>query len=82
MDWSRVAYSTYVMAVLGVPAVGRGLGHFLAFLNRLLGTPFTSIHLIYHRFSLGAHVVGNAGRELGGRVARVTGSTFYFWYNS
>ena len=80
MDWSRVANSTYVTAVLGVPAVGRGLGHFLAFLNRLLGTPFTSIHLI--GFSLGAHVVGNAGRELGGRVARVTGSTFYFWYNS
>lgn len=71
MDWRRLAISDYVTAVSGVPAVGRGLGQFLAFLNRVTGAPYSSMHLV--GFSLGAHVVGNAGRELGGRAARVTG---------
>lgn len=71
MDWRRLALSTYTTAVRGVSDVGRGLGQFLAFLNTVTGAPIESMHLI--GFSLGAHVVGNAGRELGGRVARVTG---------
>ncbi|CAH0718255.1 unnamed protein product, partial [Brenthis ino] len=71
MDWRRLAMSTYPTAVAGVPAVGRGLGQFLAFLNRVTGAPFNTMHLV--GFSLGAHIVGNAGRELGGRAARVTG---------
>ncbi|KAG6441559.1 hypothetical protein O3G_MSEX001914 [Manduca sexta] len=71
VDWRRLAMSDYVTAVRGVPAVGRGLGQFLAFVNQITGAPFNSMHLV--GFSLGAHLVGNAGRELGGRVARVTG---------
>ncbi|XP_035447525.2 pancreatic triacylglycerol lipase-like [Spodoptera frugiperda] len=70
MDWRRLASRDYVTAVRGVPAVGRGLGQFLAFLSQVTGQPLTRMHLI--GFSLGAHVVGNAGRELGGKVARVT----------
>ncbi|XP_073959957.1 pancreatic triacylglycerol lipase-like [Choristoneura fumiferana] len=71
LDWRRLALSDYVTAVLGVPAVGRGLGQFLRFVNQVTGAPFSSMHLV--GFSLGAHLVGNAGRELGGAVARVTG---------
>uniref|UniRef100_A0A2A4K4B9 Lipase domain-containing protein n=1 Tax=Heliothis virescens TaxID=7102 RepID=A0A2A4K4B9_HELVI len=70
LDWRRLALSDYITAATGVPAVGRGLGQFLAFLNQVTGQPFTSMHLV--GFSLGAHLVGNAGRELGGRAARVT----------
>ncbi|KAJ8714589.1 hypothetical protein PYW07_002814 [Mythimna separata] len=70
MDWRRLAISNYVTAARGVPAAGRGLGQFLAFLNSVTGVPFDRMHLV--GFSLGAHLVGNAGRELGGRVARVT----------
>ncbi|KAJ8718516.1 hypothetical protein PYW08_002753 [Mythimna loreyi] len=69
-DWRRLASSDYVTAVRGVPAVGRGLGQFLAFINRTTGQAFNQMHII--GFSLGAHLVGNAGRELGGRAARVT----------
>ncbi|CAH2267258.1 jg14726 [Pararge aegeria aegeria] len=69
--WRRLAVSTYPTAASGVPAVGRGLGQFLTFLNSVTGQPFNRMHLV--GFSLGAHLVGNAGRELGGRVARVTG---------
>ncbi|XP_050350410.1 pancreatic triacylglycerol lipase-like [Nymphalis io] len=71
MDWRRLALSTYPTAVAGVPAVGRGLGQFINFLSRTTGASLSTIHLV--GFSLGAHIVGNAGRELGGRVARVTG---------
>lgn len=77
LDWRRLALFDYYTAVRGVPDVGRGLGQFVNFLNSVTGAPFNSFHLI--GFSLGAHLVGNAGRELGGRVARVTGKrkTFY-----
>lgn len=79
LDWSRLAQSNYVTAVAGVPAIGVGLGRFLAFLNSTTGAPFELMHLI--GFSLGAHVVGNAGRELDGKVARITGKHFcYFYY--
>ncbi|XP_013183851.2 pancreatic lipase-related protein 2 [Amyelois transitella] len=71
MDWRRLALYDYATAVRGVPAVGRGLGEFLRFLSSVTGAGLDSMHLV--GFSLGAHVVGNAGRELGGRVARVTG---------
>ncbi|KAJ0175089.1 hypothetical protein K1T71_009230 [Dendrolimus kikuchii] len=71
LDWRRLAISDYVTAVRGVPDVGRGLGQFLRFVNQVTGAPFNSMHLA--GFSLGSHLVGNAGRELGGRLARVTG---------
>ncbi|KAM3965494.1 pancreatic lipase-related protein 2-like [Aphomia sociella] len=71
--WAKVkqTLADYVTAILGVPAVGRCLGQFIRFLNSVTGVSYDSIHLV--GFSLGAHLVGNAGRELGGQVARVTG---------
>ena len=62
----------YATAARGVPAVGRGLGQFLAFINRVTGQAYSQMHII--GFSLGGHLVGNAGRELGGRAARITGT--------
>ncbi|XP_023937353.2 pancreatic triacylglycerol lipase-like [Bicyclus anynana] len=70
-DWRTVAIAIYGSAVNGVPNVGRNLGQFLDFLHRVTGASFNNMHLI--GFSLGAHVAGNAGRELRGRVARITG---------
>ena len=71
LDWRRLALSDYVTAAAGVPAVGRGLGQFIAFVSQVTGARLTDMHIV--GFSLGAHLVGNAGRELGGRAARVTG---------
>lgn len=71
VDWSRLARSDYTTAARGVPAVGRGVGQFINFLINTAGGNLNDFHLV--GFSLGAHLVGNAGRELGGRVARVTG---------
>nr|XP_034833224.1 pancreatic lipase-related protein 2-like [Maniola hyperantus] len=70
LDWRRLALAPYPTAARGVPDIGRGLGQFLNFLHRTTGVAFNTIHLI--GFSLGGHVVGNAGRYLGGRVARIT----------
>ncbi|CAB3260702.1 unnamed protein product [Arctia plantaginis] len=70
LDWRRLALSDYVTAANGVPAVGRGLGQFINFLSSVTGANLNTFHLV--GFSLGAHLVGNAGRELRGRVARVT----------
>lgn len=75
LDWRRLAISDYVTAVRGVPDVGRGLGQFLRFLNQVTGAPFNTMHLA--GFSLGGHLVGAAGRELGGRLARVTSTKVY-----
>ncbi|XP_049872128.1 pancreatic triacylglycerol lipase-like [Pectinophora gossypiella] len=71
LDWRYLALGGYITAASGVPRVGRGLGLFLEFLNRLTGAPYDKMHLV--GFSLGAHLVGNAGRFLDGQVARVTG---------
>ncbi|XP_045538859.1 pancreatic lipase-related protein 2 [Papilio machaon] len=71
LDWEKLASSDYVTASFGVPAVGQGLGRFLAFLNSVTEAPYSSMHLV--GFNLGAHIVGNAGKELGGQIARITG---------
>lgn len=69
--WRALAARDYLTAAHGVPAIGRGIGQFLNFLNTVTGARFNQMHLT--GYSLGAHVVGNAGRELGGRVSRITG---------
>ncbi|CAK1580963.1 unnamed protein product [Parnassius mnemosyne] len=71
LDWSRVSMGGYFSAIAEIPKVGQNLGQFLSFLNKVTGVSFDSMHLV--GFSLGSHVVGNAGREQNGRIARVTG---------
>ncbi|RVE46508.1 hypothetical protein evm_008858 [Chilo suppressalis] len=70
LDWSRLARRNYITSFRGVPTVGRRLGRFVGFLNSRAGLSLDNVHLI--GFSLGAHLVGNAGRELEGKVARIT----------
>ncbi|XP_060804392.1 pancreatic lipase-related protein 2-like [Amyelois transitella] len=71
LEWRRLAISNYVTAVRGVPIVGKGLGQFVRYLIGVTGARYEDIHLV--GFSLGAHLVGSAGRELLGRVSRITG---------
>jgi dienelactone hydrolase len=71
MDWRRLAQRTYTTAKNGVPAVGRGLGQFI---NWMVESGFLSYEKVHIAgYSLGGHLAGNAGRETGGRVQRVTG---------
>ena len=71
VDWRGLANGLYNTAVNGVPSVGQFLGNFLVWLINNGGGNWGRVHLI--GFSLGAHVVGNAGRQAGGRPNRVTG---------
>ncbi|XP_059048016.1 pancreatic triacylglycerol lipase-like [Achroia grisella] len=71
VDWRALANSNYLTATNGVPGVGQFLGNFLVWLINTAGGNWNNVHLV--GFSLGAHVVGNAGRQAGGRPARVTG---------
>ncbi|GBP13186.1 Lipoprotein lipase [Eumeta japonica] len=68
VDWRALANSGYWTAVSGVPSVGQFLGDFLTWLVNLTGSNWNNMHLI--GFSLGAHVVGNAGRRTGARPIR------------
>ncbi|XP_075970557.1 pancreatic lipase-related protein 2-like [Anticarsia gemmatalis] len=71
VDWNELANGLYTFAVFGVPGVGQFLGNFLVWLINTAGGDWNNVHLV--GFSLGAHVVGNAGRTAGGRPARITG---------
>lgn len=76
LDWRALANSLYVTAANGVPGVGQFLGNFLTWLVNTTGTNWNNVHLI--GFSLGAHVVGNAGIQTGSRPARVTGKLSFY----
>ncbi|XP_050671069.1 pancreatic lipase-related protein 2-like [Leptidea sinapis] len=71
VDWQELAAANYVTAVAGVPSVGQHLGEFVNWLIENGGGVWDNVHLV--GFSLGAHIVGNAGRTLDGRARRVTG---------
>ncbi|XP_072948094.1 pancreatic triacylglycerol lipase-like [Epargyreus clarus] len=71
VDWSSAASGLYSTSVRAVPSVGQGLGDFLTWLLRTAGGNWNQMHLV--GYSLGAHVVGNAGRRTGGRPVRITG---------
>ncbi|RVE54444.1 hypothetical protein evm_000929 [Chilo suppressalis] len=71
VDWRALANSNYLTAASGVPSVGQFLGNFLVWLFNNAGGNWNQLHLV--GFSLGAHIVGNAGRQAGGRPVRITG---------
>lgn len=71
LDWSWLSLKNYPTAVFGVPSAGRSLANFLTFLNIQTGAISSDLHLI--GFSLGAHLVGIAGRSLNMKAARITG---------
>ncbi|XP_057366814.1 inactive pancreatic lipase-related protein 1-like [Daphnia carinata] len=72
VDWSILAAGDYTfVAINNVPVAGAATGAFVDFLVNQ-GTPLSSFHLI--GFSMGAHVVGNAGGLLvSGKLPRITG---------
>lgn len=76
VDWRALADSAYTTAAAGVPNVGVHLGNFVTWLINTAGGNWNQVHFV--GFSLGAHVVGNAGRQTGNRPARITGKCSSF----
>lgn len=75
IDWRSVAGGSYFSAANQVPAIGNHVGNVIQWIFNNFGGNLDQLHLI--GFSLGAHIVGNAGRALGGRPIRVTGKLIY-----
>lgn len=71
VDWSAFSYLDYISSKFAVYEVGNGLGELVNWMTTL-GLSYEKVHLV--GFSLGGHVVGNAGRTTGGKVSRITGS--------
>ncbi|CAG9581222.1 unnamed protein product [Danaus chrysippus] len=71
LDWSAAASGSYTISVRAVPDIGRHVASFLRFLFNTAGGNWNNLHLVGH--SLGAHVMGNAGRAAPSRPVRVTG---------
>ncbi|CAG4965482.1 unnamed protein product [Colias eurytheme] len=71
LDWSDLSTRNYITAKKGVAVLGEQLGQFIMWLNEEFGVSYNKIHLV--GFSLGAHMVGNAGRTVGGLIRRITG---------
>ncbi|XP_041975193.1 pancreatic lipase-related protein 2-like [Aricia agestis] len=70
VDWGD-SQENYVRTSLRVPSTGRYLGNFVQWVFDTAGGDWDRVHLV--GYSLGAHVVGNAGREVGGLPKRITG---------
>ncbi|XP_022916020.2 uncharacterized protein [Onthophagus taurus] len=71
VDWTNGAtLPNYVKASANTRLVGKQLAIFLKGLSENVGLPLENMHLI--GFSLGAHVAGFAGSELG-NLSRITG---------
>ncbi|XP_041975073.1 pancreatic triacylglycerol lipase-like [Aricia agestis] len=71
VDWSGAASGLYTTSVMAVPGIGQFLGNFMQWVLNTVGGNWSQVHLVGH--SLGAHIVGNAGRQVGGQPWRVTG---------
>ena len=71
VDWEGGAViPNYVRAAANTRLVGKQLSMLLAGLNKHMGLPIHTVHVI--GFSLGAHVAGFAGAELK-NLSRITG---------
>uniref|UniRef100_A0A182JT06 Lipase domain-containing protein n=1 Tax=Anopheles christyi TaxID=43041 RepID=A0A182JT06_9DIPT len=69
-DWSPVAVLLYPTARDLVLPVANRLGSILARFIKRVGIDPSQVHIIGH--SLGAHIAGNVGRHMDGKLRRVT----------
>lgn len=70
VDWSFYARQLYITAQAAVQPVGRYVAAFVQLLQGK-GLNVGNVKMVGH--SLGAHVAGNAGTALGGKVNTITG---------
>ncbi|XP_055537284.1 phospholipase A1 member A-like [Wyeomyia smithii] len=70
VDWGNLAIYSYAIAANNTVRVGVYLAQFLAYLNKQ-GISLSQITLVGH--SMGAHVSGIAGMNLGGKIGAIYG---------
>jgi len=77
VDWSNISMKPYIWASNHVKIVGEFVSIMIDFLHER-GMDLSQTTLVGH--SLGAHVVGLAGRKAKGEVGTVIGKFFYYLY--
>lgn len=70
-DWSKPANAFYTVAFNAVPQVGKFLGDFIKLMYDNYNINGTNFRLIGH--SLGAHISGAVGTEVGGDIEYIVG---------
>ncbi|XP_053686691.1 pancreatic triacylglycerol lipase-like [Sabethes cyaneus] len=70
VDWGNLAIYGYALAANHTVRVGAYLAKFITYLNQQ-GIPLSKVTLVGH--SMGAHVSGNAGMNLGGKIGAIYG---------
>lgn len=71
VDWRNGNGMPYSQAVANTRIIGMMVGKFVEMVTNTTRSSLDSFHLIGH--SLGAHIVGYAGKYLKGNVAHITG---------
>lgn len=71
VDWNSITRFDYVIAQANVVQVGQYLANFIKLLVKNHGLDLKKVKLVGH--SLGAHVLGNCGAALGGKVGTIMG---------
>lgn len=71
VDWGAFAITNYISAQDSVTSVGEYIAEFIQAVNNTFGLDLSRVALVGH--SLGAHVSGNAGAALDGRVGLIVG---------
>ena len=74
MGWGPGANFFYDQSVANTRLVAKQLRLLLQRLMREAGLQLKDVHLIGH--SLGAHISGDTGRQLGGQIGRITGRVY------
>ncbi|KAL5241647.1 hypothetical protein ACI65C_009057 [Semiaphis heraclei] len=72
VDWMQFSFDImYESAKLNAKYIGNDIANVLEILTNKMSVGFENIHLIGH--GLGAHIVGYTGKQLSGKMSRITG---------
>ncbi|KAJ8983360.1 hypothetical protein NQ317_009273 [Molorchus minor] len=71
VDWATIALRNYISARYSVVEVGEHIADFIKSLVSTYRLDLSRVYFVGH--SLGAHISGNAGAALGGKVGNIVG---------
>ncbi|KAJ8983362.1 hypothetical protein NQ317_009275 [Molorchus minor] len=71
VDWATIAFRNYISARYSVVEVGEHIADFIKSLVSTHRMDLSRVYFVGH--SLGAHISGNAGAALGGKVGNIVG---------
>lgn len=72
VDWKQLTFDLdYPSAKINVKRIGGDIARVLTTITTDTNVGLKNVHLVGH--GLGAHIVGHTGKELSGKIPRITG---------